>query len=285
MTVSGEASQLLRSARDIAADPTGRTLINPGDIIQLGDNGMPAEITGIALAPGDNVSLTLQRIEPNSNFRRFHNKMVAYRIIRSPTPAIAMPTELPPGAMIDLTGSGIGRYGNQFSPMEIESNYLDTTLLPFVVAANRSQLVDYGSIWILFGARGEVTRVLSTMRTGAGLVLQDIPVLGDIHLLVGRIGELKVDPAGQLEDSDGAPFDDDAEDGTTPILNNESIWVTVKSRNGEVLTSPWTNPFDNPARMIPAGPPADSNAQRDRVRAVLAAARTSAVEARDLGSN
>ncbi|WP_233215605.1 pilus assembly FimT family protein [Rhodopirellula bahusiensis] len=285
MLVPGEASQLLRSARDIDANPNKRTLINPGDIIQLGDNGMPAEITGIGLTATSDVMLALQRIEPNSNFRRFHNQQVQYRILRSPTPAIAMPTELSQGAAIDLTSSGIGRYGNEFSPMEIEGNYIDTTALPFVVAANRSQVVDYGSIWILFGARGEVSRVLSSQRVGGALQLQELPVLGDIHFLVSRSGELKVEPNDQLEDTDGSPFADDADDGTTPLLNNESIWVTIKSRNGEVVSSSWTNPFVNQGQMIPPGPPTDNVYQSSRIRSVIGAARTAAVEARDLGSN
>lgn len=285
MLVPGEASQLLRSARDISVNPNKRTLINPGDIVQLGDNGMPAQITGIGLTGTSDVLLTLQRIEANANFRRFHNQEVPFRILRSPTPAIAMPTELSQGATIDLTSSGIGRFGNEFSPMEIEDNYVDSTALPFTVATNRSQVVDYGSIWILFGARGEVSRVLATQRVSGALLLQELPVLGDIHFLVGRSGDLKVDPNDQLEDTDGSPFADDADDGTTPLLSDESIWVTIKSRNGEVVASSWTNPFVNQSQMIPPGPPSNNANQRLRIRSVIGAARTAAVEARDLGSN
>ena len=135
----------------------------------------------------------------------------------------------------------------------------------------------------MFGPRGEVTQVsLGAPQTVGGVVqpgLQPFDVAGDIHLLVGRAGQVKVTPRGHLEDDDTNRFEDESKDGTTPLLDADSVWVTVKSRSGEVLATPWKQPVIDP---IPS--PLTDLTHRTRVRNVIGRARELAVQARDGGS-
>lgn len=307
------AAQMIRSANDIAASPGTPTLINIGDRVSLGDAGVTFTIEELALGSSYPANITVRdgvagvtgilpswvrvgvsHVEPNfianGGVNQYRGKLFRYSIDKIPRPAIALPIALPVGTVIDLSSSGIGRYGNQFSPMAIEGQYLDTSLPPF---ANGGTPLDYQSVWILFGRRGEVSRILVGASGGAGL--QSLEVTGDIHLLVGRSGELKTEPVEQLEDEDPDPLSDEADDDTTPLLNEESVWVTVKSRTGEVITSSWIDPTDQenasvhliPGREVPAIvtlPPASSAIQQDRIQTVIGLTRTNAVESFDLGS-
>lgn len=324
------AVQMRRSAADLIEDPPiTPTLINIGDVVHLGDAGLPLRITGIfrgtnALAanfdPGGpptefpqaevtagtigNFTVALvERVEPNTNMRRYHRQPTSFVVHRRPRPAIAMPANLPEGTSIDLTVSGIGRHGNEFSPMEISGNYvrpnasdaLAAPLNPYssVDPSNPTLRYEYQSIWIMFGSRGEVTEVYSSVtpttppriRIGNTVtpavvpVLAPIPVTGDIHFLVGRAGQVKTNPTEQLEDDDPDPFADEAKDGRTPLLDPDSVWVTIKSRSGEVLASPWTEPFV----AAPAATVTDAN-HRTRLRNVIGRARELAVKSRDGGS-
>ncbi len=305
----GSASQLVRSAIDIQNN-SFPTLINIGDIAQIGDANLPLTIerinTGPAVAGWDPVSfwnadfavigtlapadvnqwvrVQLARSELNADYRRFVGDQVPFLITRAPRPAIAKPVEMPTGTAIDLTASGIGRYGNQFSPMAIEGNYLDIQSgapnPPFTTGPR-----DYQVIYILFGARGEVSRIVAAQNVLGTPQLAEIPVTGDIHFLVGEAGELKTAPDDQLESNDPNPLIDEAKDGRTPLLNPESVWVTIKARNGEVITSPWIDPTDATTNLIPPPPGVPTDALREqRIQTVIGRTRTAAVESRDSGS-
>ncbi|TWT93666.1 pilus assembly FimT family protein [Neorhodopirellula pilleata] len=294
------ALQLTRSASDLSSGTRFRTLINYGDEVLLGDAGLRFTIQTIdfgtatlrasdglpaALFAAPNLPPTWVRVqvvanEQNLNMLRFRGTQSRFSIFRSPRPAIAMPIEMPQDTMIDLSVSGLGRYGNQFSPMAIEGNYLDVAIAPF-----NSVSVDYESVMILFGARGEVSRVLLTWSDGSQT---DLPVIGDIHLLVGRGGEVKTAPEDQLEDTDPNPIADDADDGITPLLDQESIWVTIKSRTGEIVTSNWTDPTDDSTSLIATGNTAITDLdlrQQDRIQRTIGRVRASAVASSDIGTN
>ncbi|TWT50512.1 hypothetical protein Pla22_32550 [Rubripirellula amarantea] len=299
--------QMQRSAIDIAGG-SEPTLVNIGDIIHIGDAGFPMRIRGIiglsgthtytnqdwgTVLPADLTGYTLVEVEPmeaNTNLRRLSRNVLTFSIERAPRPAIAMPIEMPKGTSVDLTSSGLGRYGNEFSPMFIAGNYLDTTLTPFQIpAATPPNLVDrvgnYRSIVITFGARGEVSRVFATTGIdGTSLPLVgEIAVTGDIHFLVSESGEVKTDPEDQLEDNDPDPLADQEKDGKTPLLNTESIWVTIKARTGEVYSSSWIDPTDSNTRLIPpqVTTPTDAT-QQDRIRSVIGLTRSNATETRRL---
>lgn len=291
------ALQIARSARDLSSGNPFRTLINVGDEVLLGDAGLRFTIENIvfgttALRGGDGLSAALvatpttwvrvqvNATEQNLNMLRFRGSATRFSIERSPRPAIAMPVDMPKDTAIDLSVSGMGRYGNEFSPMAIEGNYLDQSIAPFDAVT-----VDYESVMILFGARGEVSRVLLMWSNGTQT---DLPVIGDIHLLVGRGGEVKTAPGDQLEDSDTNPLADNADDGTTPLLDQESIWVTIKSRTGEIVTANWTDPTDDATSLIAVGDPGitDPNLrQQDRIQRTIGRVRASAVASSDIGTN
>lgn len=285
------------------ADPTlgVRTkLVNPGDFVQVADGGLLLRISSVmgygtpalrnvsgmnaaVISDADVVNwvwMRVERAEPNLDLTRFAGQDVSFTITRSPRPAIALPIELPRGTSIDLSSSGIGRFGNQFSPMFVDRNYTDETIAPFV-----SGLRDYQSIYILFGKRGEVTRVLGGVLNGTNLVLSDIPVIGDIFFLVGEAGEIK--PADPLESNDPNPFEDAAKDGRTPLLDPESIWVTIKSRSGEVISSPWADPTDEATSLIQPAPGSVTGADailQHRIQGVIGRTRSAAVSVQEEGT-
>ena len=324
------AIQMQRSAQDIANGVTP-TLINLGDIIYLGEAGLPLRITGIvqstdALVNGFDAGgpagvfprdgsgtifpeitnnqwtvVLAQRLEATIDMRRYHRQQTEFVVSRQPRAAIAMPADLPAGTAIDLTVSGIGRDGNEFSPLEIAANYVNINAAdnatdalnpfssrpdPLPAPPERAERYDYESIWIMFGPRGEVTEVLTGTDSVSAIngvrqpILQPFFVAGDIHLLVGRAGEVKTLPDEQLEDNDADPFNDEATDGTTPLLDADSVWVTVKSRSGEVTATPWSPP----TLSRPAPSPLTNAAQRIRMRTAIGTCRQIAVEARDGGS-
>ncbi len=295
--------QARRAADDRLAEKADPSLavrvkpINPGDFIQVDDGGLlmrvadtmgygtpalrnTAGMTNAQISDADVVNwiwFQVERLEPQTNLRRFVGQDVSFQVTRSPRPAIALPIELPRGTAIDLTSSGIGRYGNQFSPMFIDGNYIDPSLPPFVGTPR-----DYQSIYVLFGKRGEITRVLGGVLVGSAIQLTDIPVTGDVYFLVGEGGEIK--PADPLEDADSNPLADAKKDGRTPMLDPSSIWVSIKSRSGEVIASPWIDPTDRSFNLIGGGPPTPTNAsQQLRIQEVLGRTRSGAVEVREDG--
>ncbi|TWU47946.1 pilus assembly FimT family protein [Rubripirellula reticaptiva] len=295
--------QARRAVDDILAEQADSTLtvrtkpINPGDFVQLGGGGLmlratdvmqygtvafrnAAGITASQLSDADVTNwvwIQVERMEPQLNLRRFVGQDVSFQINRSPRPAISMPVDLPRGTAIDLTSSGVGRFGNQFSPMFIDGNYIDTTLAPFVGTPR-----DYQSIYVLFGRRGEVSRVLGGVLSGGVIELLEIPVTGDIFFLVGEGGEIK--PEDPLEDADSNPIEDAKKDGRTPLLDSSSIWVSIKVRSGEVIASPWIDPTDSTSNLIGGAPTVPTNATRQkRIEDVLGRTRSAAVEVREDG--
>ncbi|MEM1228633.1 MAG: prepilin-type N-terminal cleavage/methylation domain-containing protein [Planctomycetota bacterium] len=306
------AAELQRSADDIQSRSVP-TLINLGDKILLGDAGYPLVIQQISrlsttapppvsfwvgptgVLPGYPTGYVVAEatsIEPNTNLRRFHQSEVTYSIERQPRPAIAMPIELPEGTAIDLTSSGMGGSGNQFSPMAAAGNYLDTTLPPFAVDADPAVVappvageLNYRELYILFGSRGEVSKLITASGAGNDPTLTELPVTGDIHLLVGRAGEVKTDPNEQLEDQDANWLTDESKDGTTPLLNPESVWITIKARTGEVIATPWSDPTDDTTNLRPVAATTPTDATRQaRIQRVISRVRSAAVNSFDQGS-
>jgi prepilin-type N-terminal cleavage/methylation domain-containing protein len=310
-----EAAMIGRSATDLA-NGKSLSLINIGDTVTVGDVRLPMKIYGINSLPvapafpnanptevdrnndGLNASqipnenlpglellnwerVILQIPETNQTFSRFVGKWVSFSIQRSPQPAIAQPITMPNGTSIDLTASGIGSGGHQFSPFAIKGNYRDTSSSPFGNAVD-----DFGPIYILFNSRGELSRVIAGQYSTPG---NDIPITGDVFLLVGEAGQVKAAPDEQLEDQDPSPLTDKAKDGTTPLLNPESVWVTLRSRSGDVISSPWTNPttrndtFVMPRTTTSSDPMVDQNTeQARRIRAALTLTRSAAVQMQEV---
>jgi prepilin-type N-terminal cleavage/methylation domain-containing protein len=308
-----EAATVERSSTDLS---NGKpfSMVNVGDTVSIGDVKLPMQIYGINSLPNpptlpsanptlaqrnsdgltnvlipDTDVTTWNRVilripEANQSFSRLLGKRVRFSIQRSPQPAIAQPITMPNGTSIDLTSSGVGSGEHQFSPFAIEENYRDTAMPPFG-NADRS----YGPIYILFNSRGELSRVIASKLSPSGLRPDDIPVTGDVFLLVGEAGQVKAAPDEQLEDQDPSPLTDKAKDGTTPLLNPESVWVTLRSRSGDVISSPWTNPttrndtFVMPRTTTSSDPMVDQNTeQARRIRAALTLTRSAAVQMQEV---
>jgi prepilin-type N-terminal cleavage/methylation domain-containing protein len=298
--------QARRAVQDRNQDPSRRTLINFGDFVQLDDGGLNARVINMNLGNrnaagvlvgntirnssgltaidipdaqlGNWVWMEVAREEEQQDLTRFLGQDDSFVITRTARPAIALPIEMPRGTAIDLTASGVGRYGNQFSPMAIDQNYLTETANPFIDGVR-----DYQSIYVLFGARGEVSRVLGGVVDGAGnVILSEIPTTGDLFFLVGERGSVKTLPGEQLEDQDTDPLGDGSRDGTTPMLNPESIWITIKANTGEVIASPWIDPTNEATGLIGAAATTPTDLLRQaRIRRVLGLVRSGAIETRE----
>jgi len=299
---SPSAAQITRSRLDIIAG-NKQTLINIGDSILLGSAGLRLIINGFqtatptvanrnfygidaAIIPDTDVAtwtvVTVTRPEVNAGLQRLQQQQFSYTILRQPRPAIAAPVILPDGIAIDLTASGLGRQGNEFSPLAITGNYLNEALDPFLAEPPPSPAPDatvFPPIWIMFNRRGAVSAIYNATMLAGVPVVGEIAVIGDVHLLVGRSGELKVTPTGQLEDDDPAPFEDEAKDGTTPLLDLDSVWVTIKAMNGEVIATPLAQPTIDPPAPTPT-----SALQQARIQNVIGRARVAAADSRDGGS-
>lgn len=320
------ASMIERSSTDLANGKFD-TLINIGDTIIVGDAGVPMTVYAFnsivqdsgrvfiaSGSPNDDPTVAdrnadllttfdipdsdvaswnrvvVEASEANVSLNRFLGEEVSFAVRRTPQPAIAQPILMPKGTSIDLSASGVGSGGNQFSPFAISNdpgtdydpgNYWDTSVEPFDNSTAPGEALDMGAIHILFDSRGTVSRILGTLNRG--LAFGDIPVTGDVYLLVSEAGQIKTDPGEQLEDADSSPLEDAANDGTTPLLNPGSIWVTIRSRTGDVISAPWVNPNGNDNTLVPPKTVADTASllarnthQRDRLQATLVLTRSAA---------
>lgn len=305
-----EAGFMRRSALDNESGDLP-SLVNVGDEIEIGDAGISGIVTDLqnlqATGPEntdrdndfDNdvpfplqsagailnrTRLSLSLREVNRRLHRSIGRQVTFRVRRRPRPSILPPIQVPGGMALDLTASGIGLTGRQFSPMDIgysdstltvpvQSNYVDPNLPPFATqTGNTSGRMDYGSVLVFFDGRGAVSRVrsaveLTEVTTQNGLtaqfpVYEDLPVTGDLYFLLGEAGSVKTDPTEQLEDHDSDFAEDRADDGTTPLLNPRSVWVIVRALTGRPSTSPWLNPAGD--ALVPAAPTAPTNTTRQQ---------------------
>ena len=180
-----------------------------------------------------------------------------YRIQRSPTPTSLSPLRMLKGMAIDLTYSGFGPGGIQFSPFIIDSNsgtVADNTQL------NANGPVDFLPVGLVFAPDGSVQVVGGA---NSSLAFQAVRPTGQIFLLVGKTDGIRPDD----------PFSTE-ERAVANILDPDSVWIVINPSNGNVTASPNGKvPPPNPALSV-----------EENLSAAVLAARSFAYNSQDLES-
>lgn len=142
---------------------------------------------------------------------------VPFQLYRHPVRSGAEPLRLPANTAIDLSVSGFGANGNQFTHLG---------------------LAPPKPVQILFNTAGDLESVYVDIN-GDGVVDQVSP-MSSVHLMVGRLQQVVVGPGGNV-------FVDDLVD-LSNIMDMSTLWVTISHRTGQVTTtengSPWSFGLD-----------------------------------------
>ncbi len=166
-----------------------------------------------------------------------------FRVVRKPTPSMTSPLELPEGMAIDLVYSGIGLFGDDFSPLAIDNRRLDSGGMPITnrygtlpyspasTAPFSSGFNDFQSVTIMFDSQGTVTEVrYGSPKAGlTSVFVQGQLATSNIFLLLGKNSGVYPD----------APFFFDGRDNAN-LADFESAWVVISRQTGEVAVSPIT---------------------------------------------
>jgi prepilin-type N-terminal cleavage/methylation domain-containing protein len=280
--------------------------IKVGDLIQLGNDRIPRTIyrlqsevslnnnsatyvphrLGPVLDPasgynGDGVEVIVRYQPPGWDILPYPITGVSnlpYAIVREPTPSFANPLSLPEQTVIDLSCSGVGVDGVQFSPLEMEETYertrptpppriADKGYNPSLSKAFNANLLptdkgdydrDYQDVQIVFNPDGSIKEVrmgvVSKDPSSQDTVIEPTrnSVLSDVYLLVGRTGQVLPD-ALLTDDQAGRPN----------LFDDQAIWVCINRMSGHVYTESATPPDLNAGSI--AGQPTFA----DRVAAAV----------------
>ncbi len=167
---------------------------------------------------------------------------VPFQLYRHPVRSGAEPLRLPVNTAIDLSVSGFGANGNQF-----------TYLGPAPAQP----------VQILFNVAGDLESIYAD--TNGDGVVDHMPPRSSIHLMVGRPQQVVVDsgPDGgwgvlNVDDNGNGTVDEAVERGwpgsddvfvdnivdTSNIMDMSTLWITISNRTGQVTTtengSPWS---------------------------------------------
>jgi prepilin-type N-terminal cleavage/methylation domain-containing protein len=221
--------------------PTAASIVTIGDFIAFGDNPTQLEIT--AVQPNINVSgnfytrLVLQnptqaQIESIWPLTAMMN--LPFRIYRKPGKALTGGIDLPRGTCIDLTASGVGTMGRNFSPDIIAADPTWGSVAP----------ANYRGIYIVFDPNGSVQRIY---QGGVGtLTLTSYLPKSTIHLLLGKTDQ--VVPPTLLTPFDGSVIQPGSDLAKSNLMDSESIWLSINPFTGAVYSSDVVEP------VIPANP-------------------------------
>jgi hypothetical protein len=151
---------------------------------------------------------------------------VRFRIYRTPKKMMAGSVVLPRGTCVDLSMSGVGPSGRDFSTASINS--------PTGSAASAG---DFGAIYIVFSPRGTLELAYYQSRSSAGVpgVIRVLPN-GIFHLLIGRTDQ--VDP---LYDPTAPAKNVSTRDNFKPnLMDPANVWVSINPYSGMIYSSQLT---------------------------------------------
>ena len=171
---------------------------------------------------------------------------VPFQLYRHPVRSSAEPLRLPVNTVIDLSVSGFGANGNEFTHRGLASPQ---------------------PVQILFNTAGDLEGVYADIN-GNGVV-DSVPANSSIHLMVGRSRQVVLGPGPDggwgvvgVDDDGNSTVDDVGERGwpgsddvfvdNVPDLSNimdmSTLWITISHRTGQVTTtenaSPWSTGDD-----------------------------------------
>lgn len=219
-------------------------LVTPGDVVELADRNQGFVVTAIsgpvtsthtgssvvriALA---NPPLAITGSRSNEPVWPLTPELasgaeVSFRIYRKPSKMMAGSVTLPRGTCVDLSVSGVGQLGREFSTRAITPGSV-TNPAPG----------DYGAVYIVFGPRGtvEIAYYQNQAISGGNIIKGIVRVLptGVFHLLVGRTDQ--VDPGYGTPQAMSAVSG--REDFRPNLLDTANIWVSMNPYSGMIYSS------------------------------------------------
>lgn len=189
------------------------TVYGVGDFVQVGNNQTIFAITAVNINTQANPNIAQidfqnppMAVVSNGNSVQTAasqlptsiNPISRFKITRKPAKSFVPPTMLPRGTCIDLTSSGMGLTGIEFS------SYTNP-------------------IMIVFDERGSLAYIADG--TGA----QSRPT-GVVHLLVGRIEQTSTTQLVKIETEPSSI--------NSNINDNENVWISINPYSGNVYSSP-----------------------------------------------
>ncbi len=215
--------------------PSG--LVSAGDSIEFGDRQQGFVI---AAAPRLNAGIIeIDFVNPprgevqgvpsviSAESMWFPATSVRFRIHRKPSKSLAGSIILPRGTCIDLTMSGTGVVGREFSTDAIQGR-------------SKFSNEDYGQVYMVFGPRGNIeVAYYQTRPTDIASSFARVYPTGIFHLLIGRTDQV-------LPHSLLAPLTPGAEserdDFKANIMDPGNFWVSINPYSGSIYSSSVTAP-------------------------------------------
>ncbi|MFO1065359.1 MAG: prepilin-type N-terminal cleavage/methylation domain-containing protein [Pirellulales bacterium] len=246
--------------------PVPNGFVSLGALVQLGDRSQGFIVSGtpsitlagnirIPLANAPSIALPGTGYAAQSNeamwplTQEMADNGVRFKIFRLPSKTMSGSVTLPRGTCIDISCSGVGPAGRDFSADAISSG-----------AGIAASAGDYGPIFIVFNPRGSVDIAYFQGRVSNGSGgyipgLRRVLPTGVLHFLIGRTEQ--VQPSNLLAPYSGGQIS--SRDDFTSNLNDASnYWLSLNPYSGNIYTSPVTavaapqNPMTVASRLIEA---------------------------------
>ncbi|MBN8603327.1 MAG: hypothetical protein J0M26_19990 [Planctomycetes bacterium] len=226
--------------------PTAASIISSGDLISFGDNPLTFMVVGTPTITtyNSNPHVTLVLSNPTEAKTEPIWPLVSaldlpFRVFRKPTKSLTGGLDLPKGICVDLTASGVGPFGRNFSPDWIVGDPSWSS----VPAA------DYKGIYIVFDANGGVERIYKGFNVGGVITFNSEAPTSTIHLLLGKTDQ--VVPPTLLTPFDGTTIQTGRDLATSNLMDSESLWVSINPFTGAIYSSPVPEPvLPNPVGLF-----------------------------------
>ena len=159
-----------------------------------------------------------------------------FKIYRKPGKALSSGVDLPRGICLDLSASGIGPTGRQFSPDVVAGDLGWSSVAPG----------DFRGIYIVFDPNGGVQRIYQGMLVGSVIQLGTYIPSGTIHLLLGKTDQVL--PPTLISPFDGTTILQGSDVATANLMDPENVWVSINPFTGSIYSSVVAAP------AVPANP-------------------------------
>jgi prepilin-type N-terminal cleavage/methylation domain-containing protein len=223
---------------------TASAIVTAGDLITFGDNPIPLAITGVgSYTDGGGVMYTTLSLAnpPPSQVEPIWMLNgppldLPFKIYRKPGKALSSGVDLPRGICLDLSASGIGPTGRQFSPDVVAGDMGWTGVAPG----------DFRGIYIVFDPNGGVQRIYQGMLVGSVVQLGTYLPSSTIHLLLGKTDQVL--PPTLISPFDGTTILQGSDVATANLMDPENVWVSINPFTGSIYSSVVAAP------AVPANP-------------------------------
>lgn len=222
-----------------AGAPSG--LIQAGDLISFGNSRRLFRITGPVSIAGTSLQIPFDNPEYDEDHgvaikepAVLPDLPVRFRVYRKPSKSLAGSVTLPRGICIDLSSSGLGQSGLQFS-----TEYIAASNRPGDPAVATPTGGSFGPVYIVFDTVGKVQDLYFglTPNDPTALTVRR-PVSDTVHLLIGKTEQVAPSASTYLAPIvPPASGDTDRDDVRYNILDPSNYWVSVFPFSGAITSS------------------------------------------------